>query len=100
MAGPGHAHAGPRDLSRSDAGGGTSLIDGGGERFPRSGFADANQVAARRGAAAENRILVADQAGGLAAAAVNAKKKSHSCISSIRSRFRDFVDAGAAPAGG
>ena len=89
MSGAGHANAGPRDLGGSDAGGGTSLTDGGAKRFPRPGFADANQVAARGGAAAENGILVADQAGGLAAAAVNAKEKSHSCISSIRSRYTD-----------
>src|SRR5580700_5204263 len=96
MSGAGHAHAGPRDLSRSDAGVGTSLSDGGGQRFPRPGFTDANQVAARGGAAAENGILVAHQAGGFATAAVHAEEKSHSCISSIRSRSPGLVDGGAA----
>jgi hypothetical protein len=96
MSGPGHAHTGRRDLSRSDAGGGTRLSDGGGERCPRPGFADANRVAAPGGAAAENGILVADQAGGLAAPAVNAKEKSHSCIFSIRRRYTGLVDRGGA----
>ena len=76
-ASPGCSNAGSFNLLDLYLSGDASLANGSVQRFAGSGFADAGNVAGASGCGREKTDFVADGAGGLAAAAIDAQIISH-----------------------
>ena len=88
--GPGgacEANADSGDLRRLEVGDRAGLTDRGGQRLAGLRFADADHVASTSRPRAQDRSFVADQAGSLAAAAVDAEEDGHERSSIIRVWF-------------
>src|SRR5215469_12877301 len=76
----GGAEAGTVDVGRLEASHGAGLANSGGQGRVGGLFSHANHVASAGAAAAEDGVLVSDQAGCLAAAAVNTEEDSHGVV--------------------